>query len=209
MLSLWQEVGGDTRVGRLTQADEIEELIGLFEAIAAEQGWHPGGALRQWEERSVYFGLRGGEPSAPLLGGLQLLFPEASGRLPCHALWPEAPLLGARASGQPQCAHIAMLGLVSAARGHPLHFWRLAIEMWRYCIAAHLMTLFIEVTPRVLPLYRHVGWPLTICGERRLHWGEECYLCRMELPEVARVLLTRAQNSPHYQSIIAQALRLS
>jgi hypothetical protein len=36
-----------------------------------------------------------------------------------------------------------------------------------------IATLLIEVTPRVLPLYWRLGWPLQIRGELRRHWGEE------------------------------------
>lgn len=133
--------------------------------------------------------------------------PEESGTLPCHILWPTAPLYPSR-NGKPRCAHLAMLGLLGEARGHRLHFWHLGIEMWRFCIAVGITTLFIEVTPRVLPLYQYLGWPLTICGDTLLHWGEECYLCTMELPDVAQTLLRRAQNSRHYHRIIAQAFRL-
>ena len=72
-----------------------------------------------------------------------------------------------------------------------------------------LTTLFIEVTPRVLPLYRRLGWPLTIVGERRIHWGEECYLCTLGLPDVARVLLEKAEHSAYYRQIVAQAFRVT
>lgn len=209
MVLLWREAQEEARVVRLAQAAEVEALIALFASIAIEQGWQPDGALEKWTDRSVYFALCEGDDEAVLFGGgLQLLLPEESGALPCHTLWPDAPLFPSRVSGQPRCAHIAMLGLLAPRRGHPLHFWRLGIEMWRYCIARGMTTLFIEVTPRVLPLYRHLGWPLTICGEKRLHWGEECFLCMMELPQVAQVVLTRAQRSAHYHRIIAQALRL-
>ena len=209
MVLLWREAEGVPGVVRLTQEGEVEALIAVFAAIAAEQGWRPDGALQAWAGRSVYFGLWEERFPTRFLGGLQLLLPEVSGHLPSHLLWPEAPLYPAHGSKGPRCAHIAMLGLLAQARGHPLHFWRLGIEMWRYGVAHGLTTLFIEVTPRVLPLYRHLGWPLTVCGAPRLHWGEECYLCTMELPEVAQVLLRRAQKSRHYQAIIAQALRLA
>ncbi|BCM94489.1 hypothetical protein IAD21_06396 (plasmid) [Abditibacteriota bacterium] len=207
MQMLWQEAESAASVVRLTNAAEVRELVAVFAAIAAEQGWEPGGALEQYTQRSVYFALRGGAWGTHLLGGLQLLLPEESGTLPCHILWPTAPLYPSR-NGKPRCAHLAMLGLLGEARGHRLHFWHLGIEMWRFCIAVGITTLFIEVTPRVLPLYQYLGWPLTICGDTLLHWGEECYLCTMELPDVAQTLLRRAQNSRHYHRIIAQAFRL-
>ena len=36
-------------------------------------------------------------------------------------------------------------------------FWHLAVEMWRYCVGEGIATLFIEVTPRVLPISTS-GW---------------------------------------------------
>lgn len=71
------------------------------------------------------------------------------------------------------------------------------------------MTLFIEVTPRVLPLYHRLGWPLNIVGELRSHWGEDCYLCTLGIPEVAEALLRRAEHSPYYRQIVAQAFRVT
>jgi hypothetical protein len=81
--------------------------------------------------------------------------------------------------------------------------------MWRYCVGEGITTLFIEVTPRVLPLYQRLGWPLTICGERRQHWSEDCYLCTLGIPDVAEALLRRAEHSPYYRQIIAQAFRVT
>jgi hypothetical protein len=81
--------------------------------------------------------------------------------------------------------------------------------MWRWCVGEGIATLSLEVTPRVLPLYRRLGWPLQIRGEARVHWGEECYLCTLGVPEVAEALLRRAGRSPYYRHIIAQAFRVA
>jgi hypothetical protein len=106
-------------------------------------------------------------------------------------------------------AHIAVLALAPAFRGQPLLFWRLAVEMWRYCVTEGINTLFIEVTPRILPLYQRLGWPLVIQGQLRRHWGEDCYLCTLGIPEVAEALLRRAEHSSYYRQIIAQAFRVA
>ena len=174
----------------------------LFEAVSEEQGWQPGAALRDFRPQSVYFALNRADEES-FIGGLQLVLPDASGRLPCQAVWPDV-------QGVPQrSAHIAILAVEAAYRGTPLLFWHLAVEMWRYGVSHGLTTLFIEVTPRVLPLYRRLGWPLTIVGERRVHWGEACYLCTLGLPEVARVLLEKAEHSAYYRQIVAQAFRVT
>lgn len=198
MRALWKDAESGVRVVRLTEAAEVEALICLFEAIAVAEGWQPEGALQGGRERSVYFALeRRGQP----VGGLQLALPDRAGRLPCQALWPEAAV-------GPNAAHVAILALAEPLRGEGRLFWALGVELWRYCVASGIATLFLEVTPRVLPLYRRLGWPLQQAGERRQHWGEDCYLCSLGVPEVAAALLRKAERSPYYRRIVAQAFRL-
>lgn len=188
-------------VVRLTENHEIEELVRFFEAVSEEQGWQPGAALRDFRPQSVYFALNRADGES-FIGGLQLVLPDAGGRLPCQTVWPDVQGTLQRS------AHIAILAVEAAYRGTPLLFWHLAVEMWRYGVGHGLTTLFIEVTPRVLPLYRRLGWPLHIVGERRIHWGEACYLCTLGLPDVARVLLEKAEHSAYYRQIVAQAFRV-
>lgn len=202
MVSLWREMSVLLEVVRLSQQNEIEDLVRVFDEVAEEQGWQPGEALDAWVSRSVYFALQGTPSARPFLGGLQLVLPDEQGRVPSHAVWPEVPT-------QARSALVAILALDQAARGQSLLFWRLATEMWRYCVGQGMTTLFIEVTPRVLPLYRRLGWPLQIVGEKRMHWGEECYLCTLGIPDVARALLQKAETSPYYREIIAQAFRVT
>lgn len=201
MLPLWRNAASGIQVLRLTETQEIETLVDLFEGIAATEGWQPGEALRRWPDRSIYFAVK---VRGELAGGLQLVLPDETTTLPCHTVWPEAV---AQLSGRP--VHVAILALTPAFRGQGMLFWRLGVEMWRYCVAEGLTTLFLEVTPRVLPLYRRLGWPLEIVGEPRFHWGEECFLCTLGVPEVAEALLRRAEHSPYYHQIVAQAFRVT
>lgn len=201
MVVLWANPRNRLRVSRLTQRDEVERLVELFEVVAAEEGWQPDGALRRWRNRSDYFAL---EVCGELAGGLQLVRPDFRGELPCRSVWPEVPT-----QRQSPCAHIAVMALAGSHRGQSAHFWHLAAEMWRHCVGQGIATLFIEVTPRVLPLYLRLGWPLQIVGERRSHWGEDCFLCTLGIPEVAETLLRRAERSPYYRQIIAQAFRVA
>jgi GNAT superfamily N-acetyltransferase len=202
MSVLWADTDGSVRVVRLTEAKEISALVHLFEGIAAAEGWQPADALHRWRGRSIYFGL---QVSGRLIGGLQLVLPDSAGTLPCRSVWPDVPLIGPARRN----AHIAILAIEEASRGQGILFWRLVVEMWRYCIAEGITTLFIEVTPRVLPLYRRLGWPLVIQGELRRHWGEDCRLCTLGIPEVAAALLRRAERSTLYREIIAQAFRMT
>ena len=200
MEPLWKDAGNGVRVDRLIGPIEAEALVCLFEGVAERENWQPEGALRRWQERSVYFAL---EAEGQLAGGLQLVLPEGEGTLPCHSLWPEVAVGPSR-----YAAHVAMLALEEAFRGQSVLFWCLAVEMWRYCVGEGIASLFIEVTPRVLPIYQRLGWPLKIQGELRTHWGEGCYLCSLGIPEVAQTLLERAEHSAYYREIVAQAFRV-
>lgn len=201
MRRLWADARSGVRVVRLTKAAEIEALVRLFQDVAAAEGWQPGGALSRWRDRSVYFAL---DVEGQGAGGLQLVMPDGAGRLPCQELWPELPtgLASAR-------AHVAILALKKGFRGQERLFWPLGIELWRSCVGEGIASLFLEVTPRVLPLYRRLGWPLRIEGELRRHWGEACYLCSLGVPEVAEALLRRAEHSSYSRQIVAQAFRVT
>ena len=104
---------------------------------------------------------------------------------------------------------MAMLATESQSQNQTHLFWQLVVEIWRYCVRENITTLYMEMTPRALPLCQWLGWPLDIVGERRLHWGEECYLCTLSIPEVARAILQRAEDSPYYRQIATQAFRLA
>lgn len=200
MVSLWKDARNGVRVVRLTTPKEIETLIRLFEEVAETEGWQPEGAIRLFRERSVFFAL---EVRGDIAGGLQMVQPDRLGTLPCQVLWPEVEI-----APSDRCAHVAMLALAPDFRGRRSLFWPLVIEMWRYGVGENIATLFLEVTPRVMPLYRRLGWPLTVRGELRRHWGEDCYLCSLGLAEAAQTFLTRAENSASYRRIVAQAFRV-
>lgn len=201
MLPLWTDGDSGVRVVRLTDLEEIETLVQLFETIAIAENWQPEGALRLWIAGSVYFAL---EVKGELAGGLQLVLPDMQGRLPYHTVWPEVAVPSAMAS-----AHVAILALDEDFRGKRRLFWPLTAEMWRYCIGERINSLFMEVTPRVRPVYQRIGWPLRVEGQLREHWGEDCYLCTLGIPEVAETLLRRSEQSLFYQEIVAQMIRVT
>lgn len=201
MVPLWQDAGEGWGVVRLTENKEVTELVGLFEEIAQEQGWEPGGALWRWTDQSIYFALQPGMRGEPLAGGLQLVLPNASGELPCAEVWPEVPPLFLNHGVSVPCAHIAMLGIAAAYRGDSLNFWRVAVEMWRHCVGAGIGALFIEVTPRVLPLYRRLGWPLKIRGTRASTGAKSASY----VPWVFLMWLRRCWSAPNAPSTIVRS----
>jgi len=187
----------------LRSQPEVDALIALFSSIAHEEGWQPDGQLDTYRDRSTYFGLRhtGTLTERPtLIGGLQLVCLRYVEAPPSHAVWPDVAV-GIDA------AHIAVLAVEKAWRGKSGGlFWLLAVEMWRYCVGAGVRELWLEATPRTLQCYQRLGWPLHIRGELRMHWGEPCYLCSMEVREVAGSLVERALKSASYRGILELAV---
>ncbi len=184
-------------VDRLTADADVETLMGLFEQVAAEEGWQPEGKLRAEYPAVRYLAVTvGGE----LAGGLQIVLPDAAGCLPYLAVWPETAVPG-------RTAHATVLAVRREHRGRPTLFWMLCSEAWRLCIQEGIDGLVIEATPGMLDRYRRVGWPLEIVGDLRRHWGDECYLCRMDVCTLAGTMLVRALRSPMYRDMVLQAVR--
>src|SRR4051812_48376198 len=103
MVPLWENRESGVRVVHVTEPDEVEELVRLFETIAETEGWLPEGSLRRWTDRSVYFTI---SIDGQIAGGLQLVKPNDSGTLPFHDLWPETSVVASNRS-----AHAAILAV--------------------------------------------------------------------------------------------------
>ena len=194
---LWRGTRDD-EVSALTTMSEIEELVATFEAIADEQGWIHDGQFRIFAQNAIYFRLN---VEAEIAGGLQLIRTSATGKLPSHNVWPELPERG------PRDAHILMLTVKPKYRTSRTLFWRLCAEMWRYCWRQEIKTLWLEATPATYRKYVRLGWPLKIIGESRMHWGEECFPCELDLTEAASELALRAVGSTAHRTILTQLFR--
>lgn len=200
MVQLWHDSASGVRVVRSTNEHEIDTLLKLFAFVAEEKGWQPGDDLLKYREQSVYFGV---EQAEKLLGGLQLEFPNTEGSFSCHSVWPEVTIVTAN-----RTAHVAILALNSACRGQG-SFWPLVTEMWRYAVGKGIDELLIECSPANLRIYRRLGWPLEIRGDRRMHWGSsETYLCSLSVRGVADAMLSRLQV-PAYRRVVDQMFRLN
>ena len=180
----------------LRSQEEREQLLLLFEQIAAGEGWQPGDQLRTYHDRAHYFAVQVGTAVA---GGLQLVLPNQAGHLPYRKVWPDVEIEG-------QVAHITILALRPEFRGHLRLFWPLGVELWRFCVREGIDRLILEATPSMRARYCRLGFPLQEIGELRMHWGEPCYLCQMDLRLVAGELLMRALKSPIYRPMIVQAI---
>ncbi len=189
--------GGGTEVAALTSLCEIEAMVELLEAIAREEGWQPGGQLGAWLQGATYFAVF---VEGSLAGGIQLVRPTAGGALPCDQVWPEL-----KSQVCPDCAHIVVFAIRKEYRARPGVLWLPCLEVWRYCRRFGIRELWLEATPSTLRVYRRLGWPLETVGEARLHWGEECVLCRVDLDEAAAAVAERACTSEFYRRLFAQA----
>jgi hypothetical protein len=180
---------------------EITATVALFERIAAEEGWQPGEALTRYIGESTYLVAypAGAPEEIEPLGGLQLVLPDTMSALPTLAVWPElAPEILVRPGN---VAHILVLAIDKPARGAGV-FWPLCAALWRHCVDEQIHELWLEATPPTLKVYQRLGWPLTVRGALRTHWGEDCYPCSMTVREVAGALLEKAVRSPAYRRII-------
>ncbi|MES2461999.1 MAG: hypothetical protein V4671_15550 [Armatimonadota bacterium] len=209
------------RVERLLACEDVGMLVGVFEEIAASEGWRHGGELRAHSERSAYFGLwavrkgfraGGANAAKELVGGLQLVRPDDAGMLPCQKLWPEIDI-GSGAGA----AYVAVLAVRREWRGKKdgkgntaaACFWTLTGALWRHCMDSGITHLWLEVTPTMMRCYRLLGWPLEVRGPLRSHWGEDCYPCSLSLRETAGALVEKALRSRTYRQIVETALNKS
>ena len=181
----------------LTHEEAIEALLRLFEQVAVEQGWQSGNQLRAYSEQSIYFAVT---INGDLVGGVQLVVGSTNGLLPCLTVWPELGL-----SGRTNVTDLALIAFLSEYRGKCALFWRVLVEVWRYCHQQGINELWMEITPRILKLYRKLGWPLEVMGPLRHHWGEECYPCMVDVQELEDLFIGKARQSSFYQELLAQA----
>ena len=187
------------QVGVLTETQQVERLLAVFADVAAEQGWQPGAYLQQRPATARYIAAQAGNE---VVGGFQVVLPDAEGRWAFQSVWPEVTLETA-----PRTAHIAILAIQPQYRGSVRLFWSLCAECWRFCVGQGIEALTLEVTPLMLRRYCRLGWPLEVIGDLRLHWGEDCYLCQVDLRSVAGSMLMRCVRSPIYRPLVYQASR--
>ena len=186
-------------VALLEQGKEVQELLILFQHVAEELTWQPGEFLCSASPSSAHLaGFVGGQ----LAGGIQIVIQNEEGHLPCQRVWQELEFTKEECLG-----HVTIMALAPEFRGCPGLFWSLCVELWRYCVAHRIEGIVLETTPRMFHLYRRIGWPLQVIGELRRHWGEDCYLCKMQTIEVAGSLLVKALRSQWYQELVCQACR--
>lgn len=182
---------------RLTTHEDVTALLALFTEIARQEGWQPGEALNIIPDHAVHFAL---SDQDVLVGGLQIVMPSPTGILPCQSVWPDVVL-------PPTVAHVTIIGIQAAYRGKIDHFWRLCQIVWCFCAEEGIEAVVLEVTPRMLALYRRIGLPLEIAGELHTHWGEPCYLASVDIVTVAGSVVMRARQSSLFRRLVFSALQ--
>jgi hypothetical protein len=195
---------------RLLRPADIEAtaLRALFRGIADEQGWQSGDDLSfpsRYDPFTVYFGLYVGDS---LVGGLHVVRGNSSDLLPTRSVWPEIGF-----AGRTGVADVFLLALTPAVRArqpaanYPL-FWSLGIALWQWCQREGIHELCGIATPRSAALYRRLGWPLSIIGPERNHWGEPCVPFLLSVSAVhAEIARRQAQGSQRYHDILTAAHR--
>ena len=179
----------------VADAFTVEALVQVFEQIAGDLGWQPGSAIRDCRAVAEHLAVMAG---GTLAGGMQVVFGADCPALPYRSVWPDVEVGEAGAT-----AHITILALRPEYRGGAGLFWPLCVELWRRCRTRRVQTILLEATPPTLRLYRRLGWPLEIIGGLRAHWGEDCYLCRMGVADVAGAMLMKAPRSAAYRDVVA------
>ena len=179
---------------RLCDAAETIRIIEVLEGIAAELSWQPGEQLRNYEAPGVHFAAY---VDGEMAGGLQLVPGSSRTALPCELVWPEVCL-----PRRDRTAHISIMAVRRQYRGSAGLLWPLCTAMWRHCVANGITDVSLEVTPKTFGLYRRLGWPLEVIGDLRMHWGEECYLTKMGVADVAGAMLVKAVRSAAYRDIV-------
>lgn len=193
------EVDDSVQVVQMTVPADVEALLALFGRVAEEQDWQPGNALQAYVPYAEHLAvLVGGE----VAGGLQAVPGTAPVPPPHQAVWPEVD------AGDPaRRLHVTVMALAPEHRGSARLFWPLCVELWRRCAHDGIETILLEATLPTLRVYRRLGWPLEVIGDRRRHWGEECVLCRLDVGRAAEAITDRARRCASYGKLVAQGRR--
>lgn len=194
-----KRAGEHVEVVAMTSAPEAERVVQVLETIACELCWQPGEQLREFQADAVHLAVM---LSGVLAGGLQAVRFCPHRPFPFRRVWP-----GVVVDEEHRALHVTMMALHSEYRGHFHLFWPLCVELWRTCVAQGVQTIVIEATPSTLRLYQRLGWPLEAVGDLRMHWGEPCLLCQMDVQQVAQALTLKAERSRTHRLAVEQAYR--
>lgn len=193
--------GSESAVFLLEGTDERRQLRQLFGGVADELGWQPGTDFDGPCDLSHYLAIY---CEGHLAGGIELRELDAVLHLPACATWPE--LRGEIGSYQ---AELIVLALTSEFRGKRQALWTLCTEMWRYCKTRGFEQLILVVPTPNLRVYNRLGWSLEVSGPERLHWGEPCLPCRLNVATVEAAMQSKARIAPSLRPLIDQAFRNS
>lgn len=218
-------------------ADPFSVIVrDFFRTIATEQSWQPGNDLNAtspYAEFARFFvalrsGDSGEENGTPeIAGALYLVRGNSTNTLPTRSVWPEIDF-----GGRTDIADVFLLALAPKFRGGGLGlvrvgdsdggnrisgdgpikalpvFWQLCVGMWQWCHVEGIHELCGIATPRSTLLYRRLGWPLSIVGPERSHWGEPCVPFLLSVSAVhAEITRRAARGSQSYRQIMEAAGR--
>lgn len=177
---------------RVTAHDDVRAILELFSWIADEQEWQPGDYLSGAPEGAEHIAVCS---EGVMLGGLQVVFPDTDGKLPYLRVWPEVVVPA-------QSAHVTILGVRPECRGRAELFWTLVCDLWSMGADRGIECYLLEATPPMLTIYRRMGLPLEVIGELRMHWGEPCYLTKVDPVAFAGGIVMRARKSAVFNNLL-------
>lgn len=176
---------------------DVESVLGLFREISCEQQWQPGTYLDTAPDNSEHLAIVIG---GIVVGGLQAVFADKAGKLPYLHVWPEVIV-------PKSSAHVTILGVRPECRGKADMFWSLVCELWSLGTDRGIECYLLEATPPMLSIYRRMGLPLEVIGELRMHWGEPCYLTKVDPIAFAGGVVIRARKSAIFNNRLNILLR--
>lgn len=183
---------------RKGQKGFVDSLL-FFEQISREMGWQTGNQIRAYPRNSVVFVLK---DEAQILSGIHGVRGNTDEGMPILTVWPELAPANIAEYGD-----LALIAITATCRGNLLVAWLLIAEAWRYAKAERFLKIWAEIPVANFAAYNRIGWPYRRIGPARLHWGEPCYPCMMDLDELEATVASRAKKSALHAKVFASMYR--
>jgi N-acyl-L-homoserine lactone synthetase len=166
---------------------EVEEVQRLRAETIVEMGWAPaerypeGIEFDSHDERAIQVGAW---KDGDLVATSRVVPPGSDGRLPIEADF------GLELSRRGELVEVGRTLVVPAYRGDGRHALLLALfaQCWREMRAIGYGDLVASAPPRLMDVYRSVGFEIEVLGPARRVWGEERYPVRFDVPRSAEAM---------------------
>lgn len=179
---------------------EFSRITLFFEQISLEMGWTPGNQIRAYDANSVFLALEAG---SEIVGAIHIVRGNTGEGLPLLKVWPEFT-----PKNITEYADLTLLAIAPTHRGNLRAPWFLIAEAWRYGKQQNLLKVWGTIPVQNLLLYNRIGWPWKKIGPARPYWGDElCYPCMIDLDELEKIVIRRAETSTLHKEVLASMYR--